>query len=297
MEVEKVNASEFDGKVLMRNSSVSICSIVRDCGRNLERNIPRVEYLRKFFKSSEVIVFENDSKDNTLKLLLKWEKDSTNVNVFTEKFKEETIPFSSPGDANPYFSRHRIEKMTKYRNKYLEYINNNGFERDFVIVIDLDISGFRIDGLVNSFGFFPGWDCISANGISLSSKLSWQYHDSYALIEHQRIDETQTEDSIRAYRSKYSFLKRGMPLIKVDSAFGGIAIYRWSSIKGIYYSCLNNSDTRVQCKSEHVGLHKAMIQNGYSAICINPSMMVKYRSLSISFLIGKIAERLRNRAG
>ena len=51
------------GKSLMKGSFVSICSIVRDCEFNLAKNIPRIEQLRLLFKDSEVIVFENDSKE------------------------------------------------------------------------------------------------------------------------------------------------------------------------------------------------------------------------------------------
>jgi hypothetical protein len=83
-----------------------------------------------------------------------------------------------------------------------------------------------------------------------------------------------------------------MPLVLVDSAYGGMAIYKWSSIKGIYYSCLLNDDQRVQCKSEHVGLHQKMIENGHGKIFINPSMVVKYRSISFKFLYMKLKERI-----
>jgi hypothetical protein len=280
------------GKVLMKNSFVSICSIVRDCQVNLEKNIPRVELLRLLFKDSEVIVFENDSKDNTLKVLKDWERKSYNIHVFSDTFGGSTIPLQTTGNENPYFSISRIEKMVLYRNKYMHFLNKKGTKRDYLIVIDLDISNFYIDGIIHSFGTSIDWDCISANGISISSNFTKQYHDSYALIEYGKLNFIQTEESIKLNRIRYSFLKKGMPLLVVDSAYGGLVIYKWDSISNTYYSCLKNNDFRVQCKSEHVGLHRKMKENGHNNIFINPTMIVKYRSISVPFLLLKLKERL-----
>src|ERR1035437_350111 len=282
----------IDGKVLMKNSSVSICTVVRDCQANVEKNIPRIERLRLLFKDSEVIVFENDSKDNTLKILKDWERKSCNVHLFSDTFNDSTIPLQTTGDENLYFSISRIEKMVTYRNKYIHFLNNQGIKKDYVIVIDLDISNFCIDGLIHSFGTSIDWDCISANGISISSNFRKQYHDSYALIEYGKLNHIQTEQSIKLNRIRYSFLKQGMPLFLVDSAYGGLAIYKWVSIKDIYYSYLINNDFRVQCKSEHVGLHRKMKENGHNKIFINPTMIVKYRSITLRFLLLKLKERL-----
>jgi glycosyltransferase involved in cell wall biosynthesis len=288
---EYFTKENIEGKLLMRNSSVSICSIVRDCQLSLKKNIPRIERLRLLFKDSEVIVFENDSKDNTLKILKNWERKSYNVHVFSDSFKSSTIPLKQTGNENPYFSISRIEKMVVYRNMYMHFLNNHGNKRDYVIVIDLDVTNFCIDGLIHSFGTSIDWDCISANGVSISSNFRKQYHDTYALIEYGRINLTQTEQSIMLNRVRFSFLKKGMPFFLVDSAYGGLAMYKWASIQDTYYSYLINNDDRVQCKSEHVGLHKRMKENGHNMIFINPTMIVKYRSISLKFLILKLKER------
>ena len=280
------------GKALMRNSSVSICSIVRDCEVNLKKNIPRVELLRSLFKESEIVVFENDSIDNTREILKTWEKESKNIHVFTDTFGSITIPSKKSIKGNPFYSIPRIEKMVFYRNKYMTFLNTQGLKRDFVIIIDLDISGFETDGVASSFGATTDWDCISANGTSVSSRFKRQYHDAYALIEYDKLNQVQTEQSIKLNRIRFSWLRSGMPLFPVDSAYGGLAVYKWSSIKDIYYSYLLNDDIRVQCKSEHVGLHKKMKENGFGKIFINPSMNVRYRSVSIPFLFRKLKERI-----
>jgi hypothetical protein len=281
----------IDGKELMKNSFVSICSIVRDCQTNLKKNIPRVERLRGLFKNSEVIIFENESKDNTLKILKNWERESNNVYVLSDNFEDPTIQSHWIRKKGPNFSISSIGKMAFYRNKYMNFLNSHVNQRDFVIVTDLDISNFCIDGIIHSFGTSIDWDCISANGVSLSSSLIRQYHDSYALIEYGKLNDKQTKQSIKVNRARFSFLKPGMPLVLVDSAYGGLAIYKWESIKDAYYSCPINNDLGVQCKCEHVGLHMRMKEKGHTKIFVNPNMMVKYRSITIKFLYIKLKER------
>lgn len=289
----KLSEEYKQGIEVMKNASVSICSIVRDCERNLIKNRDRIEQLRLLFQNSEVIVFENDSKDNTRQELLDWQDNSSGVHVFYADYGSVTIPTNNKDNGNKYFSISRIEKMAAFRNKYINYLNSSDFKRDFVIVIDLDISNFDLDGVVHSFGMSNYWDSISANGTSISKKFKAQYHDSYALIESGKINEAQTEQSIYFNRERFSFLKPGLPLFQVDSAYGGIAIYKWTALQKINYSYLPNSDSQVGSKSEHVALHLKMKENGFHRIFINPSMLVHYRSLTLNFILTKITEKLK----
>jgi len=292
------NTEEYKmGLEVMNNSSVSICSIVRDCQDNLKKNIDRIERLRALFNSSEVIVFENDSKDKTRQILIDWQKNAQNVNIFYDDFGSLTIPPINPNHGNRYFSITRIKKMAQYRNMYIDFLNNSGSHRDFILVIDLDISNFSINGVIHSFSMHKIWDCITANGKSVSNKMRNQYHDSYALIEFGRINDIQTEKTIFSNRSKYSFLKPGLPLFPVDSAYGGLAIYKWNAFQNIKYSYFENMDNQVKSKSEHVAFHKCMKENGFNKIFINPSMTVKYRSLTLGFLFNKIKEKIFNSNG
>lgn len=293
MRVKVHYSKEFiKGRQLMSESRVSICSIVRDCEKNLKKNISKIEELRKLFLDSEVVIFENDSKDNTLSVLKAWGMNSPGIHVFSENYNITTIPDKKNGGENPFFSFSRIKKMTFYRNKYLKYLNYSDFKKDFVIIIDLDISDFKIDGIIHSFGYADLWDCISANGISKGSNFRTQYHDSYALIEKGKIDDTQTEADVKENRIRYSGLLASSRLLPVDSAYGGLAIYHWEVIKGLEYFCPANDDLSVQCKSEHVGLHKNMLDKGYSRMFINPEMVVKYRSITFMFLVKKLWDKI-----
>jgi hypothetical protein len=285
---DKINQVILDGYKRMSISRVSICSIVRDCQKNLKHNIRKIEAVRKCFMDSEVVIFENDSRDLTKEIIEDWSQRSQNIIFRSEKFQNRTIPERTSG-ANPYFSKQRIGKMSFYRNKYLEIINSNSFKRDFVIIIDLDISDFKIDGIAHSFGADQEWSCITSNGTSLSRTFRTQYHDTYALVEKGSVLLPMNEKMIRENRKKFSFLRKGMPLFSVDSAFGGLAIYDWSLLKDKYYSCILNDDKKVEVLCEHVSLNRQLGGN----IFINPNMKVKYRSVTISFIIDQLKKEYK----
>ena len=269
------------GKKVLSESNIIVCSIVRDCGRGLKRNIPIIDSICDLSNSYQVIIFENDSVDKTKSRLENWAKERKNISVLSESYKTQTIPSKEKNNlVNPYYSEARISKMALYRNKYLSYIKENKLEADYVIIVDLDVFHISLNGILSSFGVNNDWDVITANGISrsFSSKFRRRYHDAYALTECGLENIPQTEKTINENRYKWAFLKNGMPLIPVTSAFGGLGIYKKKAIEGCRYGVILNADQRVECKTEHFYLYNEMKQKGYNKIFINPSMHVKYQT-------------------
>ena len=56
----------------MRRTSVCICALVRDCAPALERNLPWLDTLCTQFRSAQVVIFENDSRDGSKEMLTSW---------------------------------------------------------------------------------------------------------------------------------------------------------------------------------------------------------------------------------
>lgn len=274
------NTKEKDlGIEKMEKSTVVICSIVRDCAKPLKKNIPIVERLRGMFQDSTVVIVENDSIDGTKKVLSQWKAKSSNIHIIGSDTNQITIPKESTIKVNPFYSLHRIEKMSKFRNEYIEYVEKMDTNFDYMIVIDLDINYFDINGIINSFGQTSPWDTITSNGTKfLYKKLKRIFHDTYALREIEEGDRPQTEEIIEANRIKWNKLKKGTPMIPVISGFNGLAIYRYSSIKGCRYKATPNNDARVQVLCEHVSFHMQMIENGNGNIFVNPSQITKYKT-------------------
>ncbi len=278
---------------VMKRSRVAVCSIVRDCEKNLKRNIRVIEKLRTLFRASTVIVFENDSVDGTKAVLSDWARTSPNVHIDSRDLHVRTIPTGTAGSSvNKYFSFSRISKLSEFRNQYLQKLTQIGDEPDYVIVVDLDISKIFIEGILHSFSLADRWDVICANGYSYSPSLKRRYHDAYALTELGQEEQPQTEASIAGVRKEWGALRPGMPLIPVYSAFGGLSIYRYQALANTKYYAPENSDPRVQVRCEHYALCRQIRNNGFSRIYVNPGMEVKYQSIDYALVKKYIKDAL-----
>jgi hypothetical protein len=258
---------------------VIFCSIVRNVSIPLAKNIPQIEKLMSYFKFSEFIIFENDSIDNTKEILKKWASTNKNVTYLTEDYHSETIPTKLSTNVNPYYSRYRISKMCTYRNKYLEYLDNNNYNADFIIIIDLDIPQINIEAIINSIKNKQPWDCIASNSYFYNKNLQKIYYDSYALIPLGHENIPQTEMSIIYNQFAFSKIKKGMELVPVYSAFGGVAIYKCEVLYKLRYTCIDNDDPRIEVKCEHFGLHHQIHNNGYNNFFIEPNLRFPYKKI------------------
>ena len=125
----------------MENITLIICSIVRDCEEFLKKNILVIDGLCDLVKDYHVVIYENNSADNTRAVLVKWASQRKNIHLILEDTGtlQNTIPGKKEVSANPYFSAKRILKMVNLRNQYLEYIERNNLNADNVVFADLDV--------------------------------------------------------------------------------------------------------------------------------------------------------------
>ena len=263
----------------LSESTIIVCGIVRNCGKNLKRNIGTMMQLCRMAKDYHVVIFENDSTDNTKQVLQEWANAEKNIHVFLNDFGTMTIPVKKDA-VNPMFSAYRVEKMANYRNYYLDYIEKEHLPGDYVIVVDLDVRKIKPEGIVNGFLLNYEWDALTASGISRapSSFYRRRYFDAYALIECGKEMVSQTEESIRAVQYKWAFLRSGMPLFRVASEFGGLAVYKRESIKNCRYGVFMNENEKVESRTEHFCFHRQMKERGYEKIFINPAIQVRYQT-------------------
>lgn len=249
----------------MLEKSVLIAALARDCNKSVLRNIPKIEKLRKEFKESHVVIIENDSKDGTKETLKRWEKESMGVEAIMNDYGTVTIPEQSKGIKNPGTSMHRISKMAKYRNIYMDYARNADFNIDYLIVIDIDIEDFSVEGIIDSINNAPNdWGGLFANGIKYYNKFLFVFYDTFAFIPYKSkyIDLTINENITHAHKMtnkvKYN------SYIKCLSAFGGIGIYKWDIISDLYYKADKNNRSKVnETICEHIPFNIEIINKGY----------------------------------
>ncbi len=252
----------------MINKNIVIAALARDCENSLKSNIPLIEKLRKQFVWSEVVVVENDSVDGTKDLLNKWKDASSNVTIISNDFGTKTIPDRKDVKVDPWTSLVRIEKMTRYRNLYLDHIRQIDHPIDLVIIIDIDVIDISLDGLVdviNSFDDNTG--AIFSNGVSVKQTpfgLSKIYYDIFAVWEYPLEGEFSHSPDSQAmtFKSINKNLKK-TSLYPVISAFGGVGVYNYQAIKDLRYKTVPNPLNPQEAICEHIPFNQEIIRRGF----------------------------------
>ena len=270
----------------LSNKTIVVCSIVRNAAKGLRHNIPVINKVCGLFRDYRIVVFENDSVDETKQILREWHSSNPEkIHVFLDDFGKPTIPPASAVTCNRFFSLIRIRNMARFRNQYLDYIEQNGWNPDYLLVVDLDVSKIRFEGILSSFDTDLEWDAITAFGYSTSPSLKRRYHDVYILVENGEENTPQTEGSISQKAEEFAKYHGTKDLIPVYSAFGGLAIYKYDKVKGLQYSAIPNNDERVQSRGEHFSLYQQMHERGPAHVYINPQMTIKYQDVDMKLIV------------
>ena len=268
----------------MSNSSVVICGIARDCSSQLVKLIPKLEALGTTFKSYRIIVIENDSADDTAEVVLTWATKNQNViPVLFSENTEVTAQLDARSEISRDFGQSRISRIAFARNLYLNELQAYQ-QADYVIVVDLDILDFSIQGIANSFEQRHNWDCATSSGLRytlrspLSSKVYW---DTYAFEPIEGFSGgAQSLSDIRVSQKHLRKRLKSNALIPAISAFGGLAVYKYQVLVGQQYVAVKNKDSEVPILCEHVNLHRSISQTSESfRLMINPLQELRYESL------------------
>lgn len=277
--------------IKVSEKTVIICGIVRNAEKGLKRNIPVINKICDNFKDYRIVIYENDSTDNTKKVLTDWHQtcpDKVHV-LLEDTVKKESIFPARDVRRDPFI---RTAKIGDCRNKYMKYIDEQGWEADYLIVVDMDVARLDAQAIMTSFNSDMDWDAVGAFGYSTSPSFKRRYHDTYALTEYGDEKNPQTKEKIIALASKYGGLKPTDEWLRVFAAFGGMVIYRFDAVKGFRYVPIKNDDPVVKIRCEHYGIAKYMAERGYDKFYINPAMVLKYQDLTWKIVLNTIKRKL-----
>ena len=248
---------------------VVIVGLARNCARTLPATVERLADVFRPFHNVRWMVVESDSDDDTVAVL---EQLCTTVSGFA---------YRTLGRLADHISE-RTARIAHCRNHYLDYLaelkgTTHADEPGLLVVADMDgVNGeLTVDGL-RSCWRRSDWSACTANQRGL-------YYDIWALRHPQwcpgdcwaqsRFLERYTGSAGSA--RKASVHARMIPIppdaewLEVDSAFGGLAIYRLGALGDARYAGLT-SDGQPIC--EHVALHAAMRARD-ERIFINPGLI------------------------
>jgi len=252
--------------VALQEAHVLVVGVARNCEDSLVRTFEKLGRSLSAAKKLSFFIVESDSSDATRNVLEKLSVDHAN-------FK-----FTSLGNLSESFPK-RTERIAICRNTYLDELDSNPDYRDadFVIVADWDgVNDLLSQQAVASCWLRDDWDVCAANQAG-------PYYDIWALRhslwspndcwEQQRFLAAAGLTGRRATRlavhSRMLAIPSDSDWIEVQSAFGGLAIYRKEALEAGRYVGLSEYDTEV---CEHVSLNAAILSKG-GKLFINPALI------------------------
>ena len=224
----------------MIEENILICGIVKNAAKHLHKSIRLCIQTGELFNNYKVIVYENNSTDDT-KHILQAYTENPNFTIMMEDIPYDDIKRNSKvwaytqitGSDHPC----RIEQIANARNKIIAECKKPEYdEYTYIMFIDLDTDGWSFDGIIDTFGRKDEWDAIFANGLQGN-----RYYDLFAyrdLRDYIFCAELLGDYSFsldhNIYISPYD-----SNLLPVVSAFGGIGIYKKTLFTDdIQYSCI-----------------------------------------------------------
>ncbi len=225
-----ISLSSLDQKVI-------ICGVAKDVAKALPNMIQMIEEMGGLFADYRVIVYENDSKDGSPELLAEWAKDNSKVFVRSEKLSHvDYVNFTWD-----HFG-YRPEKIAHARNIVLDYALSDSYvDFPYLIWIDMDFEKpFSFEGIVEVFESTTPWDAVFANGVH---GRKGYYFDWYPFRDKERPfgAELLSDWWWHHLPKKFRFDPKS-PWYPVYSAFGGLGIYKKSSIQNCRYTAFVTPD-------------------------------------------------------
>ena len=264
------------GANICKSKRILFCAICRNVGDVLERNILCLERIGKSFLDYHIFFYENDSIDNTVQILERYKSDK--INYVSEKREDKNYRELLENGKDPWhFNRCKV--LAECRNKYLEYTKNfHGF--DYLCVFDADLKGgWSYDGIKHGI-FTLELDsqtaCVSSYGVlsEYTNELSLEDMDpkDYLMYDSFAFRPINSKPRHMIELQAYNFInfERGDDPIKVESNFGGIAIYKMKSIIDCKYGAKEWKTGFVD--PDHVVFNGQISDN----IILDPSMIASY---------------------
>jgi glycosyltransferase involved in cell wall biosynthesis len=241
-----------------------VCGCTKNSAAYIETHLSLLYSMSPLFEKFKMMIYENDSTDNTKEILEEFKKTHILFDYVSENIISGTISGIN--------ERIRTQVLAHGRNTLLKYIS--GYE--YMIMVDLDdvIATFKPSQLKYLFQE-TGWDALFANCVG-------KYYDIWALRIKEKTPECPFQvidydcwEIAQQYKSKRVVSQHQIqipitnPLIPVDSAFGGFGMYRVSAIKSSKYIGVKNG--RMVC--EHVEFHNELKKKG-ARLFICPKFLV-----------------------
>ena len=237
------------------NLNVIITGVCRNISQFIFNSFHKFVYLTLYFKNTKIIIYENDSTDDTLEQLNKFKNIFNNIEIIILSEKNITGTLT--------------QRISHARNSILNYISTKNLKPDYIINIDMDdiLLEFKCDSILQPFKDNLNWSMVGGN--------SEIYYDMWALRtlnnpykdfwDGKKLDNKYIIPINTILESYFKIDKESSP-IKVHSCFNGIGIYKYNHI----IECFYNGDNTC----EHIHFHQNMIDKHNANLYIYPKLIV-----------------------
>lgn len=227
------------------NQKVILCGVCR----NVETRLPRMQNIMEsvglLFEDYQIIVYENNSNDNTLDILISWAKTNSKVKIKSDYLSQTECEsyFINIHEDGSFFVP---EQIARARNIVLEEALSETYqEYPYIIWMDMDfVIPPDLEGFLDTFSKDEEWDAVFAYGIDPNNS----FWDWYAFRDKIYPIGSELLGMDWWYMPKYFSLKQGDPWYPVYSAFGGCGIYKKASIQNCRYSAYVTRDLETHAK-------------------------------------------------
>lgn len=251
---------------MINKKKIVIASIARNVASTFKSDYERITASFSDFQIVNWIVIESNSTDDSIKVLDRFSKLSTNI-----------INISMRSEFN---GKHlRTQELAKARNKYLEIFRKLCIKNDieYLVVCDLNnLNNKLTKNAIQSCWENRNWAAVTANQAGPYYDvwaLRHKYWNNYDCWErYEELKKLYNKSRLALWESVYSRMiniPSNSNWIKVDSAFGGIAVYKTKYINGCKYVGITSKGKQV---CEHVSFNEGIIKNNGS-IYINPKLI------------------------
>lgn len=201
-----------------------ICGPVRNCGPFLDKVLNNIEKIGSIFDDYEILIFYDNSTDNTLEKLKDYQKRNSRLKLYVN---------------TNLVSKYRTHRLAYARNFCLDYVKSLDLnDYPFFIMMDFDdVNCKEVNHQVlQQYLYRDDWDGLSFNTTP-------NYYDIWALsiypytfsYNHFKNTNIHNYDVIQNYIvNKLNKLKQGQ-LLRCMSSFNGFSIYRTSKFLNTYY--------------------------------------------------------------
>lgn len=237
----------LDAAINPKNEKLLILGVAQSFASYLANMMQKIEQLGAHFKDYQVIIYENNSTDNTLDVLNAWMIKNPRVTIISEYLPDHQLGNRTKSHALRDKAPCCMELIAYARNQVLKQAMSDMFaDYNYIIMTDLDFRiGWQVNDVITSFNCTEQWDCIAADGLNGD-----HYHyDRYAYWDDQFPlgPELLGEEFWWIRLEQPIAFVPGSPLKKVYSAFGGLAIYTREALKDCWYCGYVTDDLEYLC--------------------------------------------------